>query len=475
MAKYVTGSTSAKPDGGLSAAASGRILPHSREAEEAVLGGILIDNRTFPLVLDQLQGPDDFYVEAHQKIYRAMIRISEQSQPIDMITLAKGFEDKGDLESIGGHAYLAALIDATPTTANIENYARLVAEKALVRRAVFAAKEIAAEGMGDPSEVDEYLDSSEQKIFEVARARQVMPYQHLRPIVHEVFQSIEAAAARDGRVTGIPSGFDDLDEMTAGLQAGDLIIVAGRPSMGKTAFALNLGVNAAMREHHAEPGRKYHVLVLSLEMGREQLVRRMLCSEGRVDASRVRVGNVGADDWPRLIEAANWLSQTPVFVDDTAAITVLEARAKARRLASEHALDLIIIDYLQLMRGSSRAAGDSREREISEISRSLKGLAKEMNVPVVALSQLNRQLESRQDKRPILADLRESGAIEQDADVIVFVYRDEVYNKESPKLGIAEIIVGKQRNGPVGKIELRFTHEYTRFDNLSRREAGPEG
>jgi replicative DNA helicase len=450
------------------------VLPHSREAEEAVLGGILIDNRTFSLVLEQLGGPEDFYVEAHQKIYRGMVHISEQSQPIDMITLAEELRGQGDLEAIGGHAFLAALIDATPTTANIENHARIVSSKALVRRAVYAAKEIAAEGMGDPSEVEEFLDSAEHKIFEVARARQAMPYQHLRPIVHEVFQSIEAASARDGMVTGIPTGFDDLDRMTAGFQPGDLVIVAGRPSMGKTSFALNIGVNAAVRKHHEDPERKYHVLVLSLEMGREQLVRRMLCSEGHVDASKVRIGRLGADDWPRLIEAANYLSQAPVYVDDTAAITALEARAKARRLASEHHLDMIIIDYLQLMRGSSRAAGESREREISEISRSLKGLAKEMSVPVVALSQLNRQLESRQDKRPILADLRESGAIEQDADVILFVYRDEVYNKETPKLGVAEIIIGKQRNGPVGKIELRFTHEYTRFDNLSRREAAPD-
>jgi replicative DNA helicase len=450
------------------------VLPHSREAEEAVLGGILLDNRTFPLMLEKLRGPEDFYVEAHQKIYRAMMVLGERSQPIDMITLAEVLRDAGDLDSIGGHAYLAGLIDATPTTANIENHARIVSEKALVRRAVNAATEIVAEGMGDPGEVEEYLDGAEQKIFEVARAKQASPYQHVKPIVHDVFHAIEAASRRGGKVTGIPTGYYDLDGLTAGLQAGDLVIVAGRPSMGKTAFCLNLAVNAAKLPHHEDPERNYHVLILSLEMGREQLVRRMLCSVGRVDASKVRVGTVGDDDWPQLIQAAGELYKVPIYVDDTAALTVLEARAKARRLAAEKHLDLLIIDYLQLMRGTNRSASESREREISEISRSLKGLAKEMNIPVMALSQLNRQLESRQDKHPMLADLRESGAIEQDADVIMFVYRDEVYTKDECKEpGVAEIIIGKQRNGPIGRVKLRFASEYTRFDNLERKDYGP--
>ena len=470
MADYVPGSSQPQGDSSQAAALSGRVLPHSREAEEAVLGGILLDNRAFALVLETMQGAEDFYIEAHQKIYAAMVRISEQSQPIDMITLAEKLRDGGDLEACGGHSYLAALIDATPTTANIENHAKIVSSKALVRRAVYAGREIAADGMTDPGEVEEFLDSAEQKVFEIARARQASPYQRVKAIVHDVFQSIEAASERDGKVTGIPTGFDDLDEKTAGLQPGDLVIIAGRPSMGKTAFALNLAINAALREDPDANGRKFHTLILSLEMGREQLVRRMLCSEGRVDASKVRIGNVGTDDWPRLIEAANWLSQAPLFVDDTAALTVLEVRAKARRLAAEEHLDLVVIDYMQLMQGSSKASKESREREISEISRSLKGLAKELSVPVVALSQLNRQLESRQDKRPILADLRESGAIEQDADVIMFVYRDEVYNKDTAAAGIAEIIIGKQRNGPIGTVQLRFTHQFTRFDNLSKRE-----
>jgi replicative DNA helicase len=282
-----------------------------------------------------------------------------------------------------------------------------------------------------------------------------------------VFQAIEAATAQSGEVTGITTGFTDLDKITAGMQPGDLIIVAGRPSMGKTALALNIAVTAAMSTYK---GHNAHVLVFSLEMGREQLVRRMMCSEGRVDASRVRIGSIAHDDWPRLIEAANILSQTPIYIDDTAALTAMEVRAKSRRLMSEHGLDLIIVDYLQLMRANVKS-GENREREISEISRALKNLAKELDVPVIALSQLNRALESRQDKRPMLADLRESGAIEQDADVIMFVYRDEVYNKDTPDIGIAEVIIGKQRNGPIGTVKLRFANKFTRFDNLARHEA----
>jgi replicative DNA helicase len=289
------------------------------------------------------------------------------------------------------------------------------------------------------------------------------PYVHLRPVVHDVFRSIEAAGQKEGKVTGVRTGFAGLDAMTAGLQAGDLIVVAGRPSMGKTAICLNMATYAALRD-----GRT--VLFFSLEMGKEQLVRRMLCSEGRVDASRVRTGKLADDEWPRLIEAAGELSEAPIYVDDTAAMSALEVRAKARRLMSERGLDLVIIDYLQLMRGRGRAAQESREREISDISRSLKALAKELKVPVVALSQLNRELEKRQNKRPMLSDLRESGAIEQDADLILFVYREEHYDPDTDKVGVAEVIVGKQRNGPTGTVELRFTSEYTRFDNLAREE-----
>lgn len=453
-------------DKSLSSAAAGRVLPNSREAEEGVLGGILIDNRTLALVIEILQGDEDFYVDAHQKIYSGMLTLSHASQPIDMITLAETLRESGELESIGGHSYLSALIDSTPSTANIAHHARIVQEKSAVRRAIYAAKEIVSTGMGDHGNVEEFLDEAERKVFEVARSRHASPYVHVSPVVHEVFQAIEAASAHDGEVTGVTTGFVDLDKITAGLQPGDLVIVAGRPSMGKTAFALNIAVTAAMSKFK---GRNASVLVLSLEMGKEQLVRRMMCSEGRVDASRVRTGSIAHDDWPRLIEAASILSQASIYIDDTAALTAMEVRAKSRRLMSEHGLDLIIVDYLQLMRGSVKS-GDSREREISEISRSLKALAKELNVPVMALSQLNRALEGRQDKRPILADLRESGAIEQDADVIMFVYRDEVYHKDTPDVGIAEIIIGKQRNGPIGLVRLRFTHQFTRFDNLARHE-----
>ena len=443
--------------------AAGRVLPHSREAEEGVLGGILIDNRALSIVVEQLQGAEDFYVEAHRTIYAAMLRLGERSQPIDMITLAEALKLGGELDAVGGSAYLASLIDATPTTANIGQHARIVREKAAVRSAIYVAREIAAEGMGDHGDVEEYLDEAERKIFEVARSRVTSPYVHLRPVVHDVFRSIEAAGQKEGKVTGVRTGFAGLDAMTAGLQAGDLIVVAGRPSMGKTAICLNMATYAALRD-----GRT--VLFFSLEMGKEQLVRRMLCSEGRVDASRVRTGKLADDEWPRLIEAAGELSEAPIYVDDTAAMSALEVRAKARRLMSERGLDLVIIDYLQLMRGRGRAAQESREREISDISRSLKALAKELKVPVVALSQLNRELEKRQNKRPMLSDLRESGAIEQDADLILFVYREEHYDPDTDKVGVAEVIVGKQRNGPTGTVELRFTSEYTRFDNLAREE-----
>lgn len=464
VAVYTSGSEGKKGVAEASAAAAGRVLPHSREAEEGVLGGILIDNRALSLVVEQLQGPEDFYVEAHQKIYAAMLRLSDASQPIDMITLAEALRETGQLEPVGGHSYLASLIDSTPSTANITHHARIVHDKAAVRRAIYAAKEIVGRGMGDHGDVEEFLDEAEKKIFEVARSRHTTPYVHVGPLVHQVFQAIEAAAAHDSSVTGISTGFTDLDRQTAGLQPGDLIIIAGRPSMGKTSFAMNVAVSAAKSQFR---GHNAHVLVLSLEMGKSQLVRRMMCSEGRVDASRVRIGRIANDDWPRLIEVANELSQLPIYIDDTAALTVMEVRAKARRLMSEHGLDLIIVDYLQLMRASAKGA-ESREREISEISRSLKGLAKELDVPVIALSQLNRALEARQDKRPMLADLRESGAIEQDADVIMFVYRDVVYNKDTPDPSASEIIIGKQRNGPIGTVTLRFSNEFTRFDNLAK-------
>ena len=446
--------------------AAGRVMPNAREAEEGVLGGILIDNRTLSVVVEQLSGEEDFYVEAHAKIYRAMLRLGEASQPIDMITLTDALRASDELEAVGGSAYLASLIDATPTTANIANHARIVREKAAVRRAIYAAKEIAAEGMGDHGNVEEYLDEAERKIFEVARERVASPYVHLKPVVHDVFKAIEAASQREGRVTGVSTGFTGLDVMTAGLQPGDLIIVAGRPSMGKTAFCLNLATKTA------DPrGGGRTVLFFSLEMGKDALVRRMLCTEGRVDASRVRTGRLDEDEWPRLIEAAGELSEMPIYIDDTAALSVLEIRAKARRLMAEQGLDLIMVDYLQLMRGGGKAASESREREISDISRSLKALAKELGIPVIALSQLNRELEKRQNKRPQLSDLRESGAIEQDADVIMFIYREEQYEENTEKAGIAEIIIGKQRNGPTGTVELRFTGEYTRFDNLAREEA----
>lgn len=447
------------------AQSEGRVPPYSPEAESAVLGGILLNNEALALVQDVVR-PEDFYVEANRRIYEAIETLSKATLPIDHVTLGNELKNRGDLEKIGGSLVLAKLTDSVATIANVEHYATIVKEKASVRRMIYAAQEITAKGFADYGDAGEFLDSAESAIFKVAQKRTGSPYVHVAQVVKKTFAEIEAAAGHSGDVTGIPSGFNALDKKTAGFQNSDLIIIAGRPAMGKTSLALNMAVNGAK-----ESGRP--AVVFSLEMSKEQLVRRMLTSEGRVDATRMRANRLEKDDWPRLIQAANDLSQIDVYLDDSAPMTPLEIRSKCRRLKAEKDLALVIIDYLQLMRSGGRKT-DNREQEISEISRSLKSLAKELNVPVIALSQLNRGVESRPDKRPMMSDLRESGAIEQDADMILFVYRDEVYNKETDKEGIAEVIIGKQRSGPVGTVELRFSREYTKFDNLSL-EPEPSG
>lgn len=436
-----------------------RVPPHALEAERAVLGGILLQNSVIDTVVEIIQ-PDEFYSEGNARIFEAMLELHRSSTPVDTVTLRAELVRGNKLNAVGGDDYLLSLTDTLPTVENIKAHANIVKEKALVRRMITACHGIAARGYGDYGDTSEFLDSAEKSIFDVANIQTRATVQPISQIIHRTFEEITELARAGKRVSGLSSGFTRLDAMTAGMHPGDLIIVAGRPGMGKTSFALNVGVNAC----HAS---RSTVGIFSLEMPRDQLVKRMLCSEARVDASRMRTGQLARDDWPQLAEAAGMLSDLPIYIDDTPGLTLMELRAKARRMASENKLGLLIIDYLQLMRSGTK--NDSREQEISEISRSLKGLAKELGIPVIALSQLNRGVESRgnKDKRPQLSDLRESGAIEQDADTIMFVYRDEVYNKETMDQGVAEIIVGKQRAGPTGTVKVRFFNQYTRFDNLA--------
>jgi len=455
----------------MESAASHRLPPQSLEGEMSVLGGVLLDNEALNKALEILL-PEDFYRESHRTIFSTLIELSDKGEPADLVTLTAALKTNNALDSVGGSAYLASLVDYVPTAANIAYYSKLVKEKSISRRLIHTATEIATKGF-EGGAVEEILDWAEKSIFEITGMRTRPSYFSTREILKDTFKAIEQLYDRKELVTGVPTGFADLDTMTAGLQAGDLVIVAGRPSMGKTAFCLNLVENAAVKND-----KPVTTVVFSLEMGKEQLVQRMLCSLSHVDASRLRTGHLGESDWPKLTNGAGMLAEAPVYIDDTPAISVLELRAKARRLKAEKNLGLIVVDYLQLMSGHN---AESRQQEISEISRSLKALAKELSVPVVALSQLNRSLENRTDKRPIMADLRESGAIEQDADVIMFVYREAVYcedcrNREKTcdkgHEMDAEVIIGKQRNGPIGTINMTFRGQYTRFENQSKRNDG---
>lgn len=439
-----------------------KLPPQNIDAEMSILGGILLENEAINRVLDILV-PDDFYRESHRKIMRAMIELNEHREPCDLITLTTILKKRGELDEVGGGAYLATLVDFVPTAANISYYGRIVKEKAIARNLIHAATEIVTDGYDEQAEIEELLDKAQKTIFEISENRVKTPYFQLNAILKDTIKYIGDLYEKKEHTTGVPTGFLDLDHKTAGFQRSDLIIIAGRPSMGKTAFALNIAQYASI---YAAP--RYPVAIFSLEMSKEQLVTRLLCSEARVDASRLRTGNLLDGDWEKIMRGAEKLFEAQIFIDDTPAISVLELRAKARRLKAEHEIGMIVVDYLQLMRGSG--SPESRQQEISEISRSLKALAKELSVPVVALSQLNRGLESRNDKRPMMSDLRESGAIEQDADVIMFVYRDEVYNKDNPEVrGKAEIIIGKQRNGPIGTVDLTFLGEFTRFENYAVR------
>jgi replicative DNA helicase len=435
-----------------------RVPPHSLEAETSVLGAILLNNEVLSHILEILDR-EDFYRSGHRILFDVMLELYDHGSPIDLVTVTEALRQKGLSEKAGGAAYLGGLTNQVPSVENAVFYARIVRERAIMRKLIWVSTEIASEGFATDSDVEDYLDRAERAIFEVT-ARKIRPsFVRLKDILRDTFTKIEELYERKDLVTGVPTGYHDLDQLTAGFQRSDLLIVAGRPGMGKTSFVLNIAQYATI-----EAGLP--VGFFSLEMSKEQMVMRLLCSEAKVDSHRLRRGLLRDSDWPKLTRAAGTLAEAPLYIDDTPGITSLELRAKARRLKSEADVGLIIVDYLQLMRG--RGAYDVREQEISEISRSLKELAKELDVPVVALSQLNRGVESRADKRPMISDLRESGAIEQDADVVMFIYRDEVYNKESADKGIAEIIIGKQRHGPTDVIKLAFLAEWTTFENLAR-------
>lgn len=433
-----------------------KLPPQNIEAEQSVLGAIIFDNEALPKALEILS-PEDFYRDNHRKLYSAMIELFEKNEPIDIVTLTDHLRKTGLLDSIGGISYLSSLANAVPTSANIRHHAKIVREKAILRSLIQVSTQIASKVYEDSTDADEMVDYAERLIFDIADKRTKTSFFSLKNIINDTFKMIEHLYSKKEAITGIPSGFKDLDVLTSGFQPGDLIIVGGRPGMGKTAFALNIA-------QHVGIELKEPVAIFSLEMSKEQLAMRMLCAESMVNASYVRKGFISKQDWPKLTKAAGRLADAPIFIDDSSAITVLDVRAKARRLKKERGgLSLIVVDYLQLMK--SRGSFERREQEISDISRALKALAKELKIPVIALSQLNRAVEQRGgDKRPGLADLRESGAIEQDADVIIFLYRDEIYNKNNPaNKGKAEVIIAKQRNGPTGVVNLTYLADCTRF------------
>jgi replicative DNA helicase len=436
-------------------------LPHSLDAERAVLGGVLIDPDALPVARDLVQAAE-FYRAAHGLLFETMVRVFERNEPVDLLTVVRALEAEGRLEAAGGAAYLAQLAADVPTAANVAHYARIVREKFTVRRLIETATEVAERAYAHEGDAEPFLREAEQAIFRISEDRIRVSFLPAREAVRGAFRQIERLYERKELITGVPTGFLDLDRMTAGLQPSDLVIVAGRPSMGKTAFCLNLARYAAVES-------QVPVAVFSLEMAREQIAMRLLGTEAKVEFGRLRSGALNREEWPRLTRAAGTLARAPIFVDDTPALGLAELRAKARRLKAEHRLGLVVVDYLQLLRGRPNA--ERREQEISDISRSLKALAKELTVPVVALSQLNRQVESRGDRRPQLSDLRESGAIEQDADVILFIYRDEVYHPDTQDRGVAEIIVGKQRNGPTGIVKLAFLDRFTAFESLAVSDA----
>ena len=439
-------------------AAVERTLPHNLEAERSVLGAILLHNEAFNHAAE-LIGARDFFRDAHRRIFEKMAVLSERGEPIDLVTLKDELGRSGSIDDVGGPAYVASLVDGVPRAVNVEHYARIVKEKSTLRNLIFSANKILASAYEAEENATEILDRAEQDIFAIAEGRIREGFVPLRTLVHEGIASLEKARAHQQLITGVPSGFADLDELTAGFQPSDLIIIAARPAMGKTSLALNIAQHVGV--HHGMT-----VGIFSLEMAKEQLFLRLLTAEAEIDGQRLRTGYVGENDWGKLSHAMGTLGDAKVFVDDSPAIGVLEMRAKARRLMSEHNLHLLCIDYIQLMQGRGRF--ENRVLELASISRGLKGLAKELKIPIIVLSQLSRAPES-QRRRPQLSDLRESGALEQDADVVLLIYREDQYEATEENQGIAEVIVGKQRNGPTGVVKLAFIKEYTRFANLARR------
>ncbi len=432
-----------------------RVPPHSVEAEESVLGAMLLSEASITDVLDRIRS-DDFYKPAHRKIFDSVVSLFGRGEAIDSVTVAEELRRSGQLEEIGGKPYLFHLVNSVPAASNAGYYARIVEETSLLRRLIEATQQAAAMAYDSGDDVDDIVDHVEQLVFSVAEKRLGDNFKHIRDLLHEQLEHVEKLQERGASVTGVPTGFVDLDNLTSGLQPSNLVIVAARPSFGKTSLALNIAQQAAT-------DFQVPTAIFSLEMSRTELVQRLVCAEALVDVSKLRRGNLSDQDWSRLATAVGRLADAPIFIDDTESVTVLEIRAKARRLKQKSGLGLVIIDYLQLMQGPRRS--ENRQQEISEISRSLKILARELDVPVLAVSQLSRGVESRMDKRPMLSDLRESGAIEQDSDIVMFIYRDEVYNADSTDKGTAEIIVAKHRNGPVGRLKLTFLENYTKFAN----------
>jgi len=436
----------------------GRIPPNSLEAEQSVLGALLIDNEAVSVVAEILK-PDDFYRQDHKEIFEAVLDLFETGKPIDIISAKEQLKVRGTLEGVGGLEYLSTLSDMVPTTANVKHYAKIVEEKSLLRQLIKASGEIMNLGFEASEEVSIITDEAQKKIFEVLQHRSSKGFYPIKEVLLESFNKLEELYNNKGYITGVPTGFSDLDTKTSGLHPSDLILIAARPAMGKTSFALNIA-------QHASIHGRVSVALFSLEMSKEQLVNRILCSEAMVDSQKIRTGKLDEEDWTKIAGALGPVSEAPIYIDDTPGLSVMEIRAKCRRLKLEKNIGLIVIDYLQLMQGRGRS--ENRQQEISEISRALKILAKEINVPVVTISQLSRAPETRSDHRPILSDLRESGAIEQDADIVIFLYRDDYYNPETEKKNIAEVILAKHRNGSTGIVELAWLGQFTKFANLDR-------
>jgi replicative DNA helicase len=435
-----------------------KTLPSNLEAERSILGAILLDDKALYTIIETLRR-DDFYLESHRRIYEKMYALAASSRAIDLVTLKNELQRTDELESAGGPAYLASLTDGLPRAVNIEHYSQIVKEKATLRRLIQISQETMTRSYQSEDSAQEILGDVEKAIFEVSNQQFRSGFSGIDPLVSAVYRQIEEVSNRKTLVTGLETGFTELDKMTAGLHPADLIIIAARPGLGKTSLCLNIAQHSALK-------RQKVIGIFSLEMSKEQLVKRLLCAEAEIDAHKVNTGFLTKDDWVRLGRAAGALSQSRIFIDDSAGITIMEMRSKTRRLAVEHGLDLLIVDYLQLMSGSNQRY-ENRTQEISQISRGLKALAKELNVPVVAISQLNRAVEARRgDHRPQLSDLRESGSIEQDADIVLFIYREEMINPTDENSGVAELIIGKQRNGPTGSFQLAFIKQYTKFANL---------